>query len=166
MHVADILTLYEYNNWANERILRTATQLTTAQFTAPTRFPHGTLRATLVTTLNAESIWLDFWREIPWPPFLTEEEFPDLALLRERWAQKEAERCAYLATVSDSDLDRPRTFTRFGGRVNYTAPLWTFMIHPVIHGTQHRSEAAQMLTEYGYSPGNIDLVFFLNGDEA
>jgi uncharacterized damage-inducible protein DinB len=35
------------------------------------------------------------------------------------------------------------------------------MAHLVNHGTQHRSEAAAMLTEYGYSPGDIDFIIYL-----
>ena len=33
--------------------------------------------------------------------------------------------------------------------------------HVVIHGMQHRSEAAAILTDYGHSPGNIDFIIFL-----
>jgi uncharacterized damage-inducible protein DinB len=35
------------------------------------------------------------------------------------------------------------------------------MAHVVNHGTQHRSEAAAMLTEFTHSPGDIDLIMFL-----
>ena len=33
--------------------------------------------------------------------------------------------------------------------------------HLVNHGTQHRSEAALLLTQAGRSPGEIDLIFYL-----
>ncbi|MGZ9221207.1 MAG: DinB family protein [Anaerolineales bacterium] len=40
--------------------------------------------------------------------------------------------------------------------------LWHAMAHLVNHGTQHRSEAAAMLTDFGHSPGDVDMLYFLN----
>ena len=40
------------------------------------------------------------------------------------------------------------------------APLWQAMVQLVNHGTQHRSEAAVILTAAGASPGDLDIVRF------
>lgn len=39
--------------------------------------------------------------------------------------------------------------------------LWQMMAHLVNHGTQHKAEAAAMLTWFGQSPGDIDMIYFL-----
>jgi uncharacterized damage-inducible protein DinB len=99
MHVTDLLTLYDYNDWANDRILRPVASLNAAQFTAPTRFPHESLRSTLVQILDAERTWLDLVQGRPWPARLIREAFPDLATLRTLWSEEEAKMRAYLATL-------------------------------------------------------------------
>jgi uncharacterized damage-inducible protein DinB len=36
------------------------------------------------------------------------------------------------------------------------------MVHQVNHATQHRSEAAVMPTQFGYSPGWLDFLYFID----
>jgi uncharacterized damage-inducible protein DinB len=38
--------------------------------------------------------------------------------------------------------------------------MWQLLLHVVNHGTQHRSEAAVLLTAAGLSPGDFDMVDF------
>jgi uncharacterized damage-inducible protein DinB len=161
MRVGEIMTLYDYNSWANDRILSAATALTAEQFVAPTQFPHRSVRGTLRHILAGERLWLDRWQERPLRPVPGEEEFADVTMLQARWSQEEAELRAYLATLEDADLEQHITVAFPRLEIAFTAARWTFMVHLVNHGTQTRSEVAQMLTEYGHSPGDIDLLLIL-----
>ena len=37
-------------------------------------------------------------------------------------------------------------------------PVWQMLVHVVNHGTQHRAEAAVLLTAASRSPGELDLI--------
>jgi len=166
MNVAGIQALFDYNSWANARILTAASGLSVEQFTAPIRFPrtaaagpipHATLRGTLLHIKWGEILSLDSWQQKAERPYRTEEAYPDLATVVAEWHQDEAEIRAYLATLSDDDLAYPLTRTLQSLKATITEPRWRWMAHTVNHGTQHRSEAAQVLTEVGHSPGDLDM---------
>lgn len=159
MRKTDLLTLFEYNDWANARILQTAAKATPAQFVAAAPVSHGSLRGTLVHTLFAEVIWRMRCQGGQYIAFPADSQFPTLEPLVQKWnIEKQAMR-TYLDTLDNDDLDRILPYTTIKG-VDYAHPLWQILAHVVNHGTQHRSEAAMLLTGYGHSPGDIDLIVY------
>ncbi|MCU0491346.1 MAG: DinB family protein [Chloroflexaceae bacterium] len=161
MHTTDVQTLYDYNSWANQRILTQAAQLSTEQLRAPAPFPMGSLHNTLVHLLASEWLWRVRMHEGVSPPALLDPAtFSDLAAIEARWAEDEQVLRAYLASLNDSDLTRTVTYTNLSGMTR-SETLSNLLHHVVLHGMQHRSECAAMLTNYGYSPGNIDLIVYL-----
>jgi len=158
MRVADIRDLFAYNAWANERILAAAAALTAEEFAAPTRFPRASLRGCLLHILNAGRFHLGQWEGRSPRTALVEGDFPDVAALAAQVARDEAALRTFLAALTDADLDEPRTIAFVEDNAQVTAPLWKLMAHIVNHGTQHRSDAAQMLTDLGHSPGDLDLM--------
>ena len=156
----EIQTLYRYNAWANARILHAAANLTPEQFLAPAPFSHGGLRTTLVHTLTAEWIWRSRWEGHSPTALLSPEEFPTSEALRRRWQTEETALLAFVENISEETLDKTICYTTTGGRA-YENILWHLMLHLVNHGTQHRSEAAAMLTGFGHSPGDLDLILYL-----
>lgn len=161
MNTQDIRMLYEYNCWANARILGAAAQISDAQFLAPGDFPHGGLRGTLVHTLFAEWAWRMRWQGSASNFRLKPDDFPTLASLKTRWLEEETLLMEFVAGLTDKKLKAEFDYTSTEGG-QHRRVLWEAMAHMVNHGTQHRSEAAAMLTDMGHSPGDIDLIVYLN----
>jgi uncharacterized damage-inducible protein DinB len=160
MTTQDMLLLYQYNQWANAKILNTAANITPEQFLAPASFPHGGLRGTLVHALFAEWIWRKRWEGISPTVRLAPEDFPTVESLQARWVEEEKQLMDFVNGVTDERLNGTFSYTNTSGKP-FTRILWQAMVHVVNHGTQHRSEAAAILTDLGHSPGDIDLIFFL-----
>jgi uncharacterized damage-inducible protein DinB len=161
MNTGDILLIYNYNYWATHRILAACAHVSPEQYQAPTGHSWGSLRHTLAHTLDAEYSWRMLCQHQTLTFDMPEDAFPTLAILEQHWHEEERAMREYLALLTDEDLT---------GYVRYTTPegnkrervLWHCLLHVVNHGTQHRSEAAAIVTGYGFSPGEIDFTVFLN----
>ena len=159
--IDQIRNVYAYNAWANGRILDTAERLDAEAFVAEHPIA-GSIRDILVHTAWAHWIWLERCRgespRVRWAP----EAFPDLPTLRARWGEVEADTTAYLSDLAESDLAREVRYANFAGEP-WTYPLWQALLHQANHATQHRSEAALLLTEAGHSPGDLDFLRYFDG---
>ena len=161
MNIQDIHLIYEYHYWANKRILAASANVTQEQFLAPASFPYGGLRGTILHILDAEWGWRGLFVHQSFGADLSLDEFPTLATLEARWQEEERAIRAYLADLSDDDLESHLRYTTDTG-IKRDRILWHCLLHVVNHGTQHRSEAAALLTDYGHSPGDLDFTVFLN----
>ena len=161
MNKQDITLIYKYNLWANKKILEQVSNVTQEQFTAPATFPHGSLRGTLVHTLFAEWIWRHRWEGTSPVVRLKPEDFPSFESLQSRWTDEEGLLMKFVENVTDEQLESHFFYTSTEGNP-YERVLWQAMLHLVNHGTQHRSEAAALLTDFGCSPGDIDFIYFLS----
>lgn len=161
MNKQDILILYKYNQWANAKILNMASRVTPELYLAPASFPHGGLRGTLVHALSAEWIWRSRWQGTSPRALLKPDEFPTMEFLSARWREEEKKLMEFVDELTDERLNQPFEYTSTKG-IPFTQILWMAMAHVVNHGTQHRTEAAAMLTDFGHSPGDLDLIYFLS----
>jgi uncharacterized damage-inducible protein DinB len=161
MNLQEILKIFDYNYWANERLLEAAKPISNQEFTAPAPFPFGGLRGTLVHVFDAEYSWRMLLQngilagEMPETDFATPD---DLAM---KWHEEQAAFRLYLAGMHEDDFKKLIRYTSSAG-VPRERVLWHCLFHLVNHGTQHRGEAAAILTSLGHSPGDLDFVVFLN----
>ncbi|MCC6500407.1 MAG: DinB family protein [Anaerolineales bacterium] len=160
MNQQDIALLYKYNQWSTAKILKAASGLTEEQFLAPAPFPHGGLRGTLVHALFAEWIWRRRWEGTSPKQRFKPEDFPTFDSLRTRWLEEEKLLMIFVENLTDERLTDAFDYTSTEG-TPHRRVLWQAMAHVVNHGTQHKTEAAALLTGYGRSPGDIDLIWYL-----
>ena len=104
MNKGNIELLFQYNDWANERILDTAEKMSHEQLTTPNDLGWGSLRGTLVHLLDAETVWRTLLKDGVFIEELNPEGFSDISLIRERWAAERQSFWAYLNGLSDVDL--------------------------------------------------------------
>lgn len=163
MNTRDILPLYDYNYWATRRILAASAQVSAEQFLAPTGHGFGSLRSTLVHTLDSECGWRMLCQHQTLAAFgaMVDDAFPTFSGLEQRWHEEERAMRDYLVRLSDNDLTSLVRYTTDEGHKRERL-LWHCLLHLVNHGTQHRSEAAAILTAVGHSPGDLDFTVFLN----
>ena len=97
----DIQLLFEYDRWANKRVLQAAAVLSTEQFTRDLGGRFRSVRETLLHIIGGEWIWLTYWKEPPDnPAFLADlrkrrdalfdpQAYPDLAAVQAKWDEIE-----------------------------------------------------------------------------
>ena len=152
MHANEIRALYAYDRWATRRVLAALDGLDPAVWTRSSVIGERGLGGVLVHHLGASQRWRISFQtqgdgEGPEPE---REPLPTIDELRQRWEAEWAEEDAWLPTVTDGFLGY-----EFEG-----VPVWQMLVHVVNHGTQHRAEAAALLTAEGHSPGELDLINF------
>jgi uncharacterized damage-inducible protein DinB len=156
-----IRTLYQYNAWANERILTTAMQLSPDQLHARGGASFGSVHETLVHIMSAQWVWLARWKGTSPSSMLEAQSFPELTSIQSRWVDIEQQTQQFVTAVDEAQLALVVEYVNLQGE-HWAYPLWQQMVHQVNHATQHRSEVAVMLTEYGHSPGWLDFLYFVD----
>lgn len=153
--------IWNYNYWANRRILARAETLTQAQVSEKAPYMWDSIIRTMAHVLGAEWIWRQRFQEgISPTAILDQDQFATLELLNARWAEEEEKMRVYLAGLSDAALDHLFEYKNTAGQP-FRRPVWQILTHVVNHGTQHRSEVALSLTNFDRSPGDMDLTVYL-----
>jgi len=157
--------LFDYGYWARDQLLKAAEGLSDDEYAKPNGFTYGSIRGILTHTLGSEAGYAARWRGETVDPPINQETVPTLAELNARWTEEEAKNRAYLAKLSDADVDGEIVSRRRSGE-EFRRPLWQDITQIVNHGTQHRSEAAEALTMVGRSPGDLDVSRFFAARSA
>jgi uncharacterized damage-inducible protein DinB len=151
--------LYDYNAWANRRSLEAASVLTPEKFVQPMGSSFGSVRDTLAHIWGAEWIWLERFQGRSPSSLPDATQFPDMAILRERWDELAMRLLGFVRDLTQTDLDRVFEYKTLKFGV-YRNPLWESMQHLANHGTYHRGQVTTLLRQLGAQPIATDLMHF------
>ncbi len=153
----DIQLLYEYDRWANNRVLQAVSALKAEQFTHDLGGSFRSVRDTLVHIIGGEWIWLAYWEEPPCSSALwadlrkrrdalfNPDAFPNVAAVRSKWVEIEKKQVE-LNRVTNESLDKMLPFRTTQIRLAH------LMQHLANHSTYHRGQVALMMRQLDAEP--------------
>ena len=148
MNAAEIRFLFGYDRWATRKVLEGIQAVEPQVWRATGVVDERGLGSILVHMLGAHLRWRHAFLQDGLEPRPEEEPLPAADQLRASWEDELATMEAWLETIEDD----------FVAYVHESVPVWQMLLHLANHGTQHRSEAALLLTGAGRSPGDLDLI--------
>ena len=163
----DIQLFFEYDRWANERMLQGVSALASEQFTRHLDGSFSCLRDAVAHIIGGQWIWLTYWKASTHDAALLEElrkrreaqfnanVLPNAITLRAKCKEVEKEMAEFVNAVTDQDLEKmlPARNTQIS--------LAHLMQHVANHSTYHRGQVALMLREIGAEPALTDFHVFL-----
>jgi uncharacterized damage-inducible protein DinB len=155
----DFHLLYDFNAWANLRVLDACAALTPEQFTRDIASSFRSVRDTLAHIHGAQWIWLERWHGRVPTTFPSTADFPDLETVRRRFAEVDRNLVDYAASLNADDIQRVIEFKTMAG-TPFAQPLWQMLQHVANHSTYHRGQVATLLRQLGAKAVSTDLIAF------
>ena len=153
MRLEDIRFLVAYDRWATGRILAVLPDLDETTWSAPNAIGERGLGGILIHQLGAAQRWRHGLAETGETARPERDPLPSPEALTRLWSEEWAAWQRWLETLDSDAL----LITHEG------VPMWQLRAHVMNHGTQHRAEAAALLTSAGRSPGDLDMVDYAEG---
>ena len=158
-HPQSLSDFFRYNDWANDRLLGAAAELSDAQLDQAFDVGVGSLRLTLMHIWAGEETWLQRWRgmaETPWPD---QAERISIGELAQRLADTRSRRDAFIAGLSEASLSADVVYRDSLGS-QFRATLANMLIQGAVHSTHHRAQAANLIRRTGGPSIDLDYMYW------
>lgn len=151
--------LYDYNSWANHRMLDACEALTPEQFTREMGSSFSSVRDTLAHIYGAEWLWLERWKSNTPTKLPASADFPTLSSVRVRWVELDRDLNGFIASLSASDLPRAHAIRNTQGK-EFVNSMQEMLQHLANHSTYHRGQVTTLLRQLGAKAPYTDLIAF------
>lgn len=152
-------TLFAYKFDTTHRLLAIARELQEDELERDPEYGRGSVKALFVHLLSADRGWRIGLETGQQPEGIQADQYPDLDSLQQAFEEEGSAWQTYLASLDQQAVSSEIELTTRRG-MKRTFPRWRIIHHLLLHGMQHHAELAQLLTEYGHSPGDLDFIFY------
>jgi uncharacterized damage-inducible protein DinB len=152
-------TLFAYHWEVTRRLVEAAARLSEADYRETSSYGRGSIHEVLLHLLRTGYAWRVGLETGERPTPLASEAFPDLASLRAGFETEAARWREMLGRMSPAEIEGSLELAD-GRGVRLPRLRWRILMHVLLHGMQHHSDIARLLTDKGQSPGDIDFLFF------
>ncbi len=162
MKLEQVIELYEYNNWANDKLL------TFTGSWEPDNFHHnfsssfGSIHSTFVHILGAEELWLSRWVGETDRQLLNSGDLPNYPSVKERWTVHKSHLNQFLSSLTEDKLVEDISYKNIKGVV-YSLQLWKQLLHLSNHSSYHRGQIVTMIRQLDLQPPSTDLIYYYLG---
>jgi uncharacterized damage-inducible protein DinB len=160
-----IRVLFQYNLWADLRMLDLCSSLSSEQFTRNLGSSFGSVRDTMAHLYGAEWVWNERIQGRSPMTLLPGTTFPDLDAVRAKLEEMDRYYIDYVSSLTQQDLDRVIHYKGFKGD-SQSNPLWQTLHQLTNHASYHRGQVVTMLRQLGVKPVSTDLIAFYREQAA
>jgi uncharacterized damage-inducible protein DinB len=157
--------LFQYNAWADRRLLDACASLTNEQFTRNLGSSFSSVRDTVTHLYGAEWVWNERFEGRSPSALLSGSGFPDLASIRSKLEEMDEYYINYVAKLTQQDLDRVIHYKSFSGD-EFSNPLWQSLHQLTNHASYHRGQVVTLLRQLGVKPVSTDLIMYYREQAA
>jgi uncharacterized damage-inducible protein DinB len=153
------LFLFQYNQWANRKILDACAALSPEQFSRDLGTSFQSVRGTLVHMYGAEWVWQERIAGRWHPSLPAATGFPDCASVRAMLEEKDRDLIDYVSKLTASEMESVLQYKNLEGK-EFSSPIWQILHQLSNHGTYHRGQIVTLLRQLGAKAVSTDIIGF------
>jgi uncharacterized damage-inducible protein DinB len=162
MKTNEIMTIFNYNFWAFERVWECISQLSEEQFIGDTGYSTGSIRNIVVHMMSANRNWASRLQGVATPPHLVFEDFNTISTTKAKWDELREEFLHYLISLSEEQLEETIHWELPARGVKCSNARWEILLHVANHATDHRAQILATL-HYHFRMQTVeqDMIFYI-----
>ena len=162
MKPSEIITLFDYNFWAFERVWECISQISDEQFTVEIDYSTGSIRNIVFHIMSGNRNWMNRLQGTEMPPRLVFEDFDTLSKTKAKWDELQKEFLDQLNLFNQEQLDETIDWELLSQGLKSTTSRWQILLHLANHATDHRAQILAILHHYFHvNTVEQDMIYYL-----